>query len=271
MTDVQEITITVDEIRTAWQAIQDGVNPMPNQTSLSDYISRRWRGDIVDTFVGASGTQINDWINNGFYPEGEGAELDFGNAEIQVPQLTFDEEDGNLSIDMALSGEDMPFIRWENMPAKRGMTIKACFDTNCNTPAEALAQYFEWILKAIDAAEARGIAPDVELFINTVGSFHGHPGRYRLCIPVVKAGELIDVVAWRAFLSGGGFRSLGFLAIGLAAEKLNDTVTYGLGSAVGTKFEARRDGDTLYLECPSDFRRFPEDEMTAKLDKALAQ
>lgn len=264
------IEITTDEIRNAWNAIQAGTDPL-KQSALSSYISTKWRGSVVDKFVGCSGEQMQGWLAEGFYPEGDGADI-FGmsDAEILSPTMAWDEDEGDLFIESAIAGDDMPYARWEGDSARKGMKIRACFDTNCGTDANVLGQYFAWILKMIDACEAKGIAPDVELFIEAKGSFTKNRGTFMLTIPVVKAGEIVDAVAWRAFLSNGGFRSLGFLAIGLAANKLKDTVTSGLGQAVGNKFDVTVDADdVMTIKCPGHFSSFPEAEMTAKAEAAF--
>lgn len=264
------IEISPSEIKAAWDVLQKGDNPLPKQSALS-YSMESWRGEQVNPWTGCSGTQMQKWLAEGYYPE-DGAEADlsgFGAAEIETPMIEWDEDEGDLYIEAALGGEDMPYAQWEGFEAKRGMKIRACFDTNCGTKAEPLAEYFAWILRMIDLAEAKGIAPDVELFIYTEGSFNGKSGRHYINIPVVKAGEIVDAVSWRAYLSKGGFRTLGFVALGLAAEKLSATLTSGLGRAVNEKWDVVVEDGVMTTFCPGHFDSFPADEMTKKAETAM--
>lgn len=267
MRNVTDVTIPTGQIREAWHAIQKGENPVPRQRSLSGYVNHRWRGSTVDSFVGASGEQIDDRLTNGYWPEGESMMLSSKVAEVNMPVMEYDEEEGNLVIEDVLAGEDMYRIRWTNDEARGGLKIRANIAMNCGTEAKVIEDYMRWVLTIVDAAQAQGIAPELELFIQTTGSFEGrYSESHRINIPVVKAGELVDTVAWRAFLAGGAFRSLGFLAMGLAGDKLGLTLTGTLGAATGTDWTVEGTAEEIILGCPSGAKEFPAERMQKLLD-----
>ena len=58
-------------------------------------------------------------------------------------------------------------------PQKRGLKIRACFDFNAASRPASCATTSLGFCELIDRAERQGITPDVELFIETRGSFQG--------------------------------------------------------------------------------------------------
>ena len=211
---------------------------------------------------------MQSWLNDGYWPEGDDMpNLSGSDVNVAVPFIDFDEDEGDLNVELALNGEDMYRMQWSAMDSPKGMKIRACFDFNAGTKAETMREYFAWILGVIEKAESLGIAPDVELYIETLGSFRETPSRRDLiAIPVVKAGELVDTVAWRAYLTKGGFRTLGFLALGLTGDKHGLSLESSLGQATGSKWDVTYDGDTLTIHAPGNAGKFPKDEMTRKLE-----
>ena len=95
--------------------------------------------------------------------------------------------------------------------------------------------------------------------------------RIRIVVPLVKAGELTDVTAWRAFLHGAAFRTLGFAAFGLVSDRLGKVARIrarALGRLrLGRRVLRRRSDDRLARPRRDSF---PEEAMTAKVEAALA-
>jgi hypothetical protein len=268
----REHTVTVEQLREAWGKIQAGQNPLSaKQRALAPCVNGSWRGSTVDSWIGCSGEQMNGWLCEGYYVEGdELPQLASSDTEIFRRKRRYTDEGGEMIWERVMDREEKWQVTRDRAPQRRGMKIRACFDFNCETNARIMRDYFAWILQIIDQAERQGISPDVELFIETRGSFQGEDGKYdRICIPVVKAGELVDTVAWRAFLTRGGFRTLGFLALGLIGDRTRKSLTGGLGSACGTKWDVTMDEDrTLTIHAPGDADRFPLSEMNTKLAAA---
>ena len=270
--NVVTTTVTPAEIRLAWDTIQAGRNPLSGkQSALDRYVKNNYRSKTVDPWVGDSGTGIQHKLNNGYWPEGEEMpNLSGSTVTIDTPQVEWHEEEGELIYEAMLNNEELMFVQWDAMPQPKGMKIRACFDFNAGVRSEMIAEYFSWVLNVIERAEGLGISPDVELYIETQGSFQGHDSRHdMIVIPVVKAGELVDTVAWRAYLTQGGFRSLGFLALGLTGDKHGLSLTSGLGRATGDGWDVKLDGDVLTIHADGNASRFPKDEMNAKLEAAF--
>lgn len=265
-------TITTTEVREAWDKVQAGKFPLTHKQSEGlGHLVQGWRGDRYDDWNGCSGKQMQTWLHEGYWPEGEDMpNLSGSDVEVSMPFIGFDEDEGDLSIEMALNGEDMYRLHWDAMDSPKGMKIRACFDFNAGVNATIMRDYFAWVLNVIERAEGLGIAPDVELFIETQGSFQGHDSRHdMIAIPVVKAGELVDTVAWRAYLTKGGFRTLGFLALGLAGDKLGLSLTGSLGRATGHKWDVTLDeDDVLTLHAPGNASSFDKTAMNKALEKA---
>jgi hypothetical protein len=186
-----------------------------------------------------------------------------------MAQVELDEETGDLLIDQVLSGEELYRAQWSDTPAPRSLTIRACIGMHAGVDAKIIGAYNEWLLKVIDAAQRRGVAPNVELWIGTKGGYGGH-GTLRARIPLVKAGEIVDATAWRAYLTPGAFRSLGFVALALAADKAGRALNAGMGSPTNKRWSVTLDGDVLEIECPGGASEFPEELLDQMLEAAGA-
>jgi hypothetical protein len=267
-----DVTVTTGEIRDAWSEIQAGRNPFTSRQAASGTVRKlpTYRGSTVDPFVGASGSEIQDRLQNGYWPEGLEAELPGGAVEIGVPFVDLVEEDGDLILSQALGGEDLMYAQWEPTEAPRGLTIRACIGMHAGVDAKQLGAYMTWILKVIDAAERKGIAPDVELWIGTQNGFVGSKDRMTVRIPLVKAGELIDAVAWRAFMAPGAFRSLGFVAFALGADKAGQRLNMGMGAPTNKAWKVDFADDVLSIECPGGMQSFPAELLDGMLEEAGA-
>lgn len=269
----REHTVTPEQIRTAWSAIQAGRNPLSaKQSALSSYVTSEWRGSHVNDFVGCSGEQMNGWLSEGYYVEsGDMPALSQSDAVVGRRKRRWSDEDGEMVWDRVMDNEEKWLVTREKQPQKRGLKIRACFDFNCGVKASMMSEYFAWILRIIDRAERQGITPDVELFIETRGSFQGEDSKHDLiAIPVVKAGELVDTVAWRAFLTRGGFRTLGFLSLGIVGDATGKALVGSLGSATGSKWDVTMTEDrTLTIHAPGNASSFDEAAMTKKLEEVM--
>lgn len=263
--------ITTSEIRDAWAQIQSGGWPLAATYTkhLRDGQAPRWRAAEPMRWTGCTGAQINDRLQNGYHVDGDAPDLTMGQADLTIPSVELVEEDGDLLIDAALNGDDLYMARWEDFEAKRGLTIRADIAFHCGVQNEVMTPYFEWLLRIVDAAERRGIAPDLELTIQIADCF-GDGATHQIIIPLVKGGEVIDAVAWRAFLSPGAFRTLGFVAFGIMAQRQRQTLTAGMGYPMSSKWTATHADDVLTIGAHGGASKFPEDQMTDAVDSALS-
>lgn len=268
-----DVKVTPAEIRAAWATIQGGRNPFHKRQLTgwaTDRQLTRYRGTEASSFVGASGAQIQDRLDNGYYVEGKEFDVPGGDVEIVSPMMDLVEEDGDLIVSAAIAGDDLYRVRWEDFEAKKGLRIRVQIGMSAGTNSDVLSRYMTWVLKVIDAAERRGIAPDVELYCGAGDCFTDGPGGQTVTIPLVKAGEIIDAVAWRAFMAPGAFRSLGFVALVLAADKIGRPIASHLGKPMGAGWKVTHGEDTLEIDAPKSGTSFPEDVMDAQLEAAYA-
>lgn len=270
---MHKITITTDDIRDAWSKIQRGQNPIPGQKSLDSY-QGRWRGDTMDTFTGCSGTEMNRRLTEGYVPEATPeVDADTG-TDFNLPSIELD-EDGSLILDAALAGEDFYRVQWIDRPTKRGLTIRANTAFAAGTDAaRQISRYLDWLLAVVDAAQTQGIPVDLDLVIKAKGSWTTRRQEtLEVIIPVFRAGETMDVAAWRAFLSPGSFRSLGFLAMGIASDRLGKTLNSGLGYPTGSDWTVDFDNEAGILTLdvpPMPSGTFPAEQMTERVQEAFA-
>ena len=270
---MQEVRITPAEIRAIWDRALDGEFPFSERQmpALGSCVNR-WRepaGSRGADWQGAAGSEVQSMLANGV-PASEGAapDLTMGDQTIGNSTIELFEEDGDLIIEAALNGDDLLYARWDLEEVKRGLTVRFHASFNCGTKAHSLRDYYAWILRIVDAAALRGIAPSVEI-VYEVTNMTDRQGLTRILIPVVEAGELVDASAWRAFVHGASFRTLGFAAIGIAADKLSETVRVGLGSSRAKQWGVEFADDVLTLLAPGNATDFPEQKMTEQVDAAL--
>jgi hypothetical protein len=265
-----QTTVTPTAIREAWATIQRDGNPFSARQKDSSLVRNldRYRGHTVSSFVGASGAQIQDRLDHGYTPEGEiSADLS-GAAEYVVPAPWLDEEEGDLLIDQALGGEDLYRVQWRDQDAPRSLTIRANIGFAGIVDAAELGRYMEWVLKVADAARRTGAVPTIELTITLGAAFVRSEDHLQINIPLVRPGEVVDEVSWRAYLAPGALRSLGFVAVGLAADKFGRTINPNLGVPSNTSWGVTLEDDVLDITCPRMMDRFEEAELDGLLEAA---
>lgn len=268
-----EVTVSPTDVRQAWATIRRSENPFSAKQGNTIVVTERlkdYRGGHYVDFIGASGETIQDRLENGFTPDGEITADLSGSDDYVVPAPWLDEEEGDLLIDQALSGEDQYRVQWQDQGSPKSLTIRANIGFSADVNAGELGRYMSWILKVADAARRSGAMPTIELMVTTGGSFARSKDRMKVVIPLVQPGEIVDETAWRAYLAPGAFRSLGFVAILLGADKLGRTLTRGLGYPTNREWSVAREGDVLEITCPGSMDHFPESELDRMLETATA-
>jgi hypothetical protein len=272
VTFTHDIEVAPGEIRRAWAQIQEGGMPFTDRQKGSATVYRMadYRSADLNHWIGASGPEIQHRLEHGYDVDLKPLDIG-GEAEYAMPQIELDDEVGDLLVDQVLGGEDFYRVQWQESEAPRSLTIRACIGMHAGVEAHVLGAYMEWILKVIDAAQRRGIVPTVELWVGTQRSFSRRPNEsMRVRIPLVDAGEMVDVTSWRAYLTPGAFRSLGFVAIALGADKARRTLTFGMGAPTNKQWAVRFEDNVLDIECPGGANSFPEEEMDRMLEAAYA-
>lgn len=268
-------TITPAQIREVWDVAQQP-NGFPfHERQRTGGIARnvvRWRGDSA--WTGTSGAQMQSWLRDGYFvADADPITAPIGDADAYLPMVELFEEDGDLLIDQALNGEDLIYGRWENFEAQRGVTVRVNMGMAAGTDADVFDAYFAWVLRLLDSIERQGLSPDVELSFSAVSPFarKGSDDRIDVRIPLVKAGEVIDSVSWRAYLTRASFRMLGFAALALAADERKRTLSSGLGRPDNSGWTVSFEDDVLTIGCPNVGHGFPEEQMTAQLEAAFGR
>jgi hypothetical protein len=264
-------TITPTQIREVWDTTQSGAWPFHERQRTGGIASNviRWRGDSA--WTGTSGAQMQDWLTNGYYVDGDTPpSAPFGDAEHVLASVELFEEDGDLLIDQVLNGEDLTYARWEDFEAQRGVTVRINFGMHSGTSADVFDAYFAWCLRVLEGIQLQGLAPEVELAFSAAGCFarRGTDDRIDVRIPLVKSGEVVDSVSWRAYLTRASFRMLGFAALGLAADERKRTLSSGLGRPVNPGWGVTYEDDVLTINCPNGADNFPEKHMDEQLAAA---
>lgn len=282
-----EFTMNIHEVKDAWiTAVETGAFPedvvrpkdVRNIGTLSkaesdpDYVNRR--------FVGTSSRAIATALREGVKPEHKAKvqAVAFGDQEILTPQIELVEEDGDLLIDQVLGGEDLYYARWDHVPTNSGARLRILWNTLACSDASVMNDYFDWSLSVIDALTARGMAPSVELRSLTKGTMHGKGWTddkiLSVTYPLAEAGRITDTVAWRAFLSPGAFRTLGFLGYAIIGKREGFRLDSGLGYSIGADFGVTYDptDGILDIVCPASMPDvFPAERMDAMLDEVLTK
>ena len=272
--DFHESVIDYAEVRDRYLAALNGDISGLNSDRWKDF-HKRWNDEGSDWF-GASAEDMKAWISRGYRVEG----LRNVSADIlperKSRRVRFAEE-GELQVDLALSGFDYPFLQWDKRERKPGMRIEIGVCFNAMTDAELISAYTRWVAQALHSIETAGIDPEVTLTMKTEGAFPGSgPNRHKSLVRVKRENEASDFTNWSAMFSPGGFRHLCFAAEILTGDKNGWKVSSSLGRAMSAeKWDVRWDSDKRALligENHNDMRGpFPEEEMTTKLREIMAE
>jgi hypothetical protein len=235
-----------------------------NQSVLQSNLDR-WTSTDGPRWTGASSNDMKTWIRSGFHVPG----IENASPELiptrQRRKLKFS-EDGELQLDLALSGFDYPFLEWEKRERKPGMKIEVGMCFASSTDAPVVVAYERWVAQLISTLEEFGYDLEVNIVSPVDNSWIGNPGREKTIIRVKRENEASDFSEWSALFSPGGYRHLVFLATIMGADENGQDITTGLGTCFTTAWEVSLDGDTRVMEIgnPMTPRDFPEASMSEK-------
>lgn len=269
-----EHIVTQSEIKTAWDRLQAGdTNYLGHTYASRDFNihSNRWRGSKVDSWTGCSGEQMQGWLAEGFYPPaGNVPNVKFSDAPVKKRRYVANDEAGELQVDAVLAGDDYIYREYTQRTMPRNINIEVDVTFSATTNQQIIAQYLEWVLQLVEALQQRGLSPGLSIFNECfAGVYRQYNGPMKIIIPLARAGEQIDAVAWRAFFSSGGYRMLVFMAKGVGGAKKGWSTTAGIGKPVQrTRFDMQFDKETATLKIlsPSAPRAFDAASMNRLIE-----
>lgn len=257
------ITVTLGEIAEQYQAIRRGDRSRAGVEVIKE------RKGFGENWIGSSLKDMDRWVANG-YTEGTPIEMPDAEAPMAVPEVVFDEEEGDILYSLAVQGDDLYRARWEPMPTPRGVSINAQLYISASVGSEQLNAYAEWLLGVIDGVERQGETPDV----NITTAVNTDKGEVFITIPLRRSGEAMDISAWRVLLAPGGYRTLVFLADHIAAERIGAKPGFGLGSDTlrqsAHSWSIRKDEDqNVFIAPPMNLSGLDKDRLTAQVMAAI--
>lgn len=240
----------------------------PRSVKLTGYPTTLERG--MSGWGGAELRQIDDWVTNGYF-ESDPLTMPDGSAEMLVPTMEWDEDEGDLIYSAAVAGEDLFKVTMQNEMMPKGISIKARLYISAMVGAQTVNDYVEWLLGVIDGVDRSGETPDVSIYAIADAT---NGTEVIAEIPLRKAGEAIDAASWRALLAPGGYRCLVFLAQYIAATRHNLTLNSGLGSRRVrdgglNSWNVEYDDATLDIQPAATMGGFNKAKLTEKIQELI--
>jgi hypothetical protein len=267
-----DITLSFPAVRDQFVRLARGDTSGVRQSKMRQ-LSARWKSNDMARFTGARTEEVLGWVDNGYRPK------DF-KAATRPPvapkrrRTRFSEDEGELMVDLALSGHDRPFTQqYVTRPRVAGFRVQIGLAVNAGVDSQVIAQYGEWVAGMLQRFVSEGLDVAVDVKISLKGWIREDESRRdNILIRVKEAGAINDFRSWSVIFSPAGKRTLCFTANCMAADKIGKTITQGMGAPdAGKAFDVRYDpaARLLSVECPGSFKEFPAELMTAKLERAL--
>lgn len=261
----RECLLEYGEVKDMFLTAAAGRNPLPEQPYMATLLAT-WphkHPEGRSNWHGATVGEMAEWLRHGYHV----GELlaDLGHAPTRKRRrLRFDEE-GELQVDLALSGFDYPFLTWEQRERKPGLAVVVEIGFLGNAAAQAIADYGRFVARTIATLETAGYDLDAQVTSRAAGCLHV-PDGLRVNIHLKRENEASDFAAWSAMFTPGTHRMLVFGARALAAERLGLKLK-GAGGSTMSGWGIRWDADTrtLTFTCDSRGHEFPEQDIAARL------
>jgi len=266
-----ETIVTPKEITENFNAIFEGRTPSISARAWNAFRghARNWRG--FDNFAGCTGDQMAGWLAEGYFPpKAEIPNVQFSDQPIRKRRYVANDEAGDLQVDAVLAGDDYIYREYTQRVVPRNVEIKIDCTFSAMTNYSVITEYLDWCLQLAEALQQRGLSPGISIFNAAWGGYNEMKDRRCVTmIPLNRAGEAIDSIAWRAFFTKGGYRMLIFLAKAIAGDKHGWTTTTGLGRP-----DKHRDYDisfdsedsSLTIVAPATATSFDSAKMNSLLD-----
>ena len=252
----------------------DGNPKFPIDNAIVSQVNEWTRSpNRKNSWIGASLNDMRGWLADGYRAK------PFEHAGDYIPRrkkrsIKFSEE-GELQLDLVYSGHDYPYLDWEQRERKPGLRIVVDLCFACTTSAGTIEEYGAWVAGLLGTFEANGYDLEVDVAFPLRSAYqddggYGGPNsgpRSLTMIRVKKPNEASDFTEWSALFSPGGFRMLGFFALGMGAKKLNKKLGSGLGYPENNGWlnEWKPEERTLYLWTPNQPDYVPIEDLTQQV------
>jgi hypothetical protein len=217
--------------------VWDWTTKRRRETYIDGFGRQRWRmkRERVPKDVLASGSQMRDWLDNGFRSE------EFENLAERVPAAlqhrpTWNDEDGDVEVGRMIGGWDDFYMGPVEVPSKPGVRVQIEMAFACGVEQKTIEQYGAWVNSLLGSMEAYGIDMVIDLWIPLDDLFVGDSGvRTNVLIRVKESNEVSDFTDWSVLFSPAGYRQIGFAAKCVAGDKIGKRVTGSYGMTIGGK------------------------------------
>ncbi len=270
-----EYTVDFTEIRDDFRSIVAGNRTYSvNRKKAGNLPTETWN---MERWVGCTMQDMLGWLDAGYRVQGlDGIDASLIQAKPKR-RLRFNEDDGEMHLDIAWSGSDNIFSDWEKRNRKPGLRVLVEMSWHAGENEQAIRPYLVWLARMLQAFDENSI--DVEISVSyrcfnmlvADSKDYRTNQKYRTNVRVKKPGEASDISAWSAMFSPGGFRQLMFVGIVKHAEALGKEVSSGLGRPNPSKqYDVQYDAESNTLHVLQAHGTFPEFDMTQKLQAIMS-
>lgn len=226
-----------------------------------------------DDFYGYSAEEFGRWVRNGYSPEALKGLAEFIPPVRDKRRLQFNEEDGELLLDVAWSGGDNYFSEWTKRQTIPGLSIIIRQGVRAGTPAAVLNQFNIWVARTIYSLEASGVDCAVTLLNRNRGCFRTGPKETEHRLVLKKENEKTDFLSISTALSPAQHRTVMFALRALHCNDAGYKFHFNQGRSVNERNEWKIEYDAakgeLLINCPHMPHEFPETRMTSELREIL--
>lgn len=258
-----EHTLTYDELSQAWAGFMSGSFTLPGENGKNAAFQAEytWRSE---RFCGMSPEAMSDAIDHGYVVPGMDVKTGRQTRDRRKSKLS--EDEGELLVDLALSGHDRPYMHRPKVKRQAGLTINFELAMTAATPASVLSDYAQFMASLVAGMQAKGF----DLAINVVSRAKqvGVKGEAtQTTVKVKRFGKRSDLKSWGAMLSPGGFRMLIFCGRILTCHANDRVCDTGMGCSYGPAWGLAFDAKdrVLTVKCKASSSRFPREQLEAEL------
>jgi hypothetical protein len=257
---VLQHTLSYADLAEHWSAIDADLSAAPiRQRAAAAQIRGFDKG-----FAGCTAEEMRDWVAHGYLVPG--MQVKPGASTRPRRKMRFDEE-GEIQVDLALSGHDMPFLNWGKRTRTPGLSLQVELAVRASTPASVLTDYAQWLASLVAGLQSRGFDLEIDVVSRAKQVVKDSRAQVDVGIRVKRYGRKSDLKSWGALLSPGGFRRLVFTARTMACEAHGKPCSSGFGGSFGPEWGLDFDPKTrtLTVKCAANTTRFPREEMDRQL------